>query len=131
MPGSPPTSTAAPLTSPPPSTRSNSDRPVGWRGISRDSTSARLRTGASPANEAHRSAHGLGSTDSRKEFNSQHGAHLPSHFGYEDAHSQHSKTDWALDHTDCLRHLLHGPGPRYNPPLLPANTPRTDTKHVE
>src|SRR3546814_5633635 len=113
MPGSPPISTTAPLTSPPPSTRSNSDRPVGWRGISRASTSARLRTGASPANEANRSAPGLGSPDSRKEFHSPHWAHLPSHFGYEAPHSPHTYTVLALATTDCLRHRRQGPGPSY------------------
>src|SRR5438552_12367545 len=34
MPGSPPTRTSDPATMPPPSTRSNSGRPEGWRGAS-------------------------------------------------------------------------------------------------
>ena len=44
MPGSPPISTTAPATRPPPSTRSNSSRPVGWRGVSR----ASISTGCAP-----------------------------------------------------------------------------------
>ncbi|MNT08702.1 hypothetical protein D3C72_1434520 [compost metagenome] len=52
MPGSPPISTTAPATRPPPSTRSNSSRPVGWRGVSRASISDRLRTGLEDASGA-------------------------------------------------------------------------------
>ncbi|CFW44741.1 Uncharacterised protein [Bordetella pertussis] len=52
MPGSPPISTTAPATSPPPSTRSNSSSPVGWRGVSRASISDKLRTGLAAARGA-------------------------------------------------------------------------------
>ena len=50
MPGSPPISTTEPLTRPPPSTRSSSEEPLGWRGVSSVETSARVLTWAiSPA----------------------------------------------------------------------------------
>ena len=64
MPGSPPISTTAPATRPPPSTRSNSSRPVGWRGVSRASISDRLRTGLLLASGAYRWAAADGADDS-------------------------------------------------------------------
>src|SRR5512147_1395145 len=48
MPGSPPTSTAEPGTSPPPSTRSNSAMPVGSRGASRVSVPRPSKEAALP-----------------------------------------------------------------------------------
>ena len=65
MPGSPPISTTAPATRPPPSTRSNSSRPVGWRGVSRASISDRLRTGLLLASGAYRWAAADGRTTPR------------------------------------------------------------------
>src|SRR5690606_5056511 len=81
MPGSPPMRMTAPDTSPPPSTRSNSAIPVGCRGSSRASISARLRTGLAPANGANLWFWAGAATVSVRVFHSPQCGHLPSHFG--------------------------------------------------
>src|SRR5690606_34451755 len=53
MPGSPPTSTSDPGTIPPPTTKSNSSRPVRQRALSSPATSARRRGAARPAPSLH------------------------------------------------------------------------------
>ena len=90
MPGSPPISTTAPATRPPPSTRSNSSRPVGWRGVSRASISDRLRTGLLLASGAYRWAAADGADDSTVSssvFQALQCGHLPCHFAVVPPHS--------------------------------------------
>src|SRR5690606_23363151 len=86
MPGSPPISTTEPLTRPPPSTRSSSEEPLGWRGISSVETSARVRTWAiSPAQLALRPPPPLPPTGevsitvSTRVFQALHSLHCPAH----------------------------------------------------
>src|SRR5690606_10148675 len=96
MPGSPPIRMTAPVTSPPPSTRSNSAMPVGWRGISRASISARLRMGLAPASGANRWFWAGAATVSVRVFHSPQCGHLPSHLGQLPPHSLHTKVVLAL-----------------------------------
>src|SRR5690606_17319601 len=85
IPGSPPISTTDPLTSPPPSTRSSSEEPLGWRGVSSVETSARVFTcAASPAQWLLRPAlpppTGVVSiTVSTSVFQAWHSEHWPAH----------------------------------------------------
>ena len=82
MPGSPPTSTTEPGTTPPPSTKSNSPRPVGQRVVSPDSTSRR-RTGAAAAARCggapsrRRSARTRAAGSSASVFHAPHAGHCP------------------------------------------------------
>ncbi len=96
MPGSPPISTTAPSTRPPPSTRSNSPMPVDTRAWSRCSTSlSAVIFGASvlPAQPLRRAAAGalaaaaLSSTISLSEFHAPHSVHWPCHLLYSAPHS--------------------------------------------
>src|SRR5690606_8509029 len=88
IPGSPPINTTEPPTRPPPSTRSSSEEPLGWRGISSVETSARVRTWAiSPAQLALRLPLPLplpptgvvSITVSTRVFQAWHSLHCPAH----------------------------------------------------
>ena len=90
MPGSPPISTTAPGTMPPPSTRSSSDRPVGMRAVSSSATWSSRCTPAlaatSPAAAARPLALGVARPSTRL-FQAPHSPHWPCHFGYSAPHS--------------------------------------------
>src|SRR5690606_17211028 len=86
MPGSPPISTTEPLTRPPPSTRSSSEEPLGWRGVFSVDTSARVLTWASsPAQLPLRELPPLpptgvvSTTVSTRVFQAWHSPHWPDH----------------------------------------------------
>src|SRR5690554_2821597 len=86
IPGSPPINTTEPLTRPPPSTRSSSDEPLGWRGVSSVETSARVFTWAiSPAQLPPREPPPLppvgvvSMTVSTRVFHARHSLHCPAH----------------------------------------------------
>ena len=103
MPGSPPTSTTAPGTRPPPSTRSNSPMPVLTRASSLWRTSASAVTaGASglPAQLLRRlaaatpaaplAADAGSTTNSLKVFQAPHSPHCPCHLLWSAPHSEHT-----------------------------------------
>src|SRR5262245_27388200 len=98
MPGSPPSSTSEPGTTPPPSTRSNSSLPVDRRTPVAVSTSAYSFAALVLENCAHRLfALGAAATDSvarssTSEFQAPHSAQRPSHFGDCAPHSWHTNT---------------------------------------
>src|SRR5690606_23635497 len=85
IPGSPPISTTDPLTSPPPSTRSSSEDPLGWRGVASVETSARFFTcAASPGQWLLRPALLLPTgvvaiSVSTSAFQAWHSEHWPAH----------------------------------------------------
>ncbi len=78
-PGSPPTSTSDPGTSPPPSTRSSSPSPVGMRAARSVGTSDSGRTSALITACLRPGA--ARTTSSTSVFHSPHSVHRPIHFG--------------------------------------------------
>ncbi len=90
MPGSPPSRVTLPGTSPPPSTRSTSDTPVGTGRPSAERTAV-MGTGATGGPER---ALTVGSTSSSsvRVFQSPHAVHLPDHLGAAAPQLMHLKT---------------------------------------
>ena len=91
MPGSPPNKVTEPGTRPPPSTRSNSPRPVETGSLSCELTSAigvavPGGTNASPAAKVTSDSSGP-STSSTSEFHAPQARHFPDHLGNDAAHS--------------------------------------------
>src|SRR5262245_51270039 len=102
MPGSPPSSTSEPGTTPPPRTRSNSPMPDERRSALVVSTSAYNFAAVDVLNCAYRLA-GLpaeaepdsstrAGRSSTNEFHAPHSTHFPIHFGDCAPHSWHTKT---------------------------------------
>src|SRR5437016_1833296 len=104
IPGSPPTRTTDPGTTPPPSTKSNSGNPVSQRSRPPPDTAERrvggwadgtIRRPALPPNRP------TGSSTSV--FHAPHASHRPAHFGWSAPHSLQRNTDCALAATGRLR----------------------------
>src|SRR5260221_8314234 len=102
MPGSPPTSTTEPRTSPPPSTRSKLVRLVEMRGARSPSISL-IGTGATAAFSDARPPAVRGSS-SAYEFQALHSGHRPSHLFAWLPHSRQEKTiAFLATAADCMR----------------------------
>src|SRR6185437_464379 len=104
MPGSPPTSTAEPGTTPPPSTRSNSSIPVGRRGVSLSSICSSVN-GSAPcvrsavcpaATRDSARASGVGALYCSRLSQVPQSGHLPIHLGW-------TLPQWL--HKNCVRDL--------------------------
>src|SRR6266705_2585203 len=129
IPGSPPTRTTDPGTTPPPSTKSNSARPVRHRPTPPPSTADR-RTGGLPVRSPDRPTArppGRPVGSSTRVFQAPHASQRPPHLGCSAPHSLHRNTEPALAATGRLRRgvarrvvveagvlllekQLHGPG---------------------
>src|SRR5215510_15296514 len=102
MPGSPPSSTSEPGTTPPPRTRSNSSMPVDRRTPLAVSTSAYSFAAPVLENCAYLFALAVGAAvdsaarSSTSEFQAPHSAQRPSHLGDCAPHSWHTKTTLAF-----------------------------------
>src|SRR5437762_3411049 len=97
IPGSPPTSVTEPGTMPPPSTKSNSARPVFQRATADCCRSVR-RIGGWPVGTP-RTAEPLNrpTASSTKEFHAPQLSHFPPHLGWSAPHSVQRNTDLPLD----------------------------------
>src|SRR6266542_3592334 len=97
MPGSPPTSVTEPGTIPPPSTKSNSARPVRQRSTAAPAT-ADSRMGGWPDGALRSADPPIRPTgSSTNEFQAPHASHFPPHFGWSAPHSVQRNTDLPLD----------------------------------
>src|SRR5258708_5439377 len=108
IPGSPPTSTTEPGTIPPPSTKSNSARPVFHRPTAPPATSDR-RMGGWPDGALRSADPPIRPTaSSTSAFHAPHASHFPPHFGWSAPHSVQRKTDLPLDTAGLHRRLTRG-----------------------
>src|SRR5882757_3319542 len=107
MPGSPPTSVTDPGTIPPPSTKSNSARPVRQRPnasvFNSDKRMGGLEVGrpalaAEPLNRP--------TASSINEFQAPQASHFPPHFGWSAPHSVQRNTDLPLDILSFARRVV-------------------------
>src|SRR5882762_11988756 len=94
MPGSPPTSTTDPGTMPPPSTKSNSRRPVCHRATLDPSPRADRRTGGLPDGDGPLSARPVRpTTSSTSVFHAPHASQRPPHLGWSAPQSVQRNTE--------------------------------------
>src|SRR5947207_11235430 len=101
MPGSPPTSTTDPGTMPPPSTKSNSRRPVCHRSTPGPPPRADRRTGGRADSSDRLSVrppdrHSFPTASSTRVFHAPHASHRPAHFGCSAPQSLQRNTECAL-----------------------------------
>src|SRR5947207_7312100 len=102
MPGSPPTSTTDPGTMPPPSTKSNSRRPVCHRSTPGPPPRADRRTGGRADASSDRltarppDRHSVPTASSTRVFHAPHASHRPAHFGCSAPQSVQRNTECAL-----------------------------------
>src|SRR5437773_3815612 len=111
MPGSPPTNTTDPGTMPPPSTKSNSRRPVCQRSTPGPAPRADRRTGGLPDGVApFLSARPpvRPTASSTSVFHAPHASQRPPHFGCSAPQSVQRNTERALAMTDVRRRFARG-----------------------
>ena len=98
MPGSPPSSSREPLTSPPPSTRSSSEIPVRYRMSSWEWISPMWETAAGfpPPREPDTAGEAAMGVTCSKVFHAEQAGHFPIHFTVSYPHSLHTYRSFAL-----------------------------------